>query len=98
MKIAIVGATGLVGREIIRICEELLPHEATYTLFASSNSVGAKLKVNEKVCEVKELKEENIETYDISLFSAGGERSKKFAKSFLNKGSYVVDNSSAFRM
>ncbi len=98
MKIAIVGATGLVGREIIRICEELLPHEATYTLFASSNSAGTKLKVNEKVCEVKELKEENIETYDISLFSAGGERSKKFAKSFLNKGSYVVDNSSAFRM
>ena len=98
MKIAIVGATGLVGREIIRLCEELLPQEANYTLFASSNSAGTKLKVNEKDCEVKELKEENIETYDISLFSAGGERSKKFAKNFVDKGSYVVDNSSAFRM
>ena len=98
MNIAIVGATGLVGREIINLCEEFLPKDASYTLFASSNSAGKNLKVNGKDYEVKELTEDNIESYDISLFSAGGERSKNFAQIFTSKGSYVVDNSSAFRM
>ena len=98
MNIAIVGATGLVGREIINLCEEFLPKDASYTLFASSNSAGKNLKVNGKDYEVKELTEDNIESYDISLFSAGGERSKNFAQIFTSKGSYVVDNSSAFRI
>ena len=98
MNIAIVGATGLVGREIINLCEEFLPKDTSYTLFASSKSAGKKLKVNGKDYEVKELRENNIESYDISLFSAGGERSKNFAEIFTSKGSYVIDNSSAFRM
>ncbi len=46
MNIAIVGATGLVGREIINLCEEFLSKDASYTLFASSNSAGKNLKVN----------------------------------------------------
>mgnify|MGYP000970475039 CR=1 FL=1 len=98
MNIAIVGATGLVGREIINLCEEFLPKDTIYTLFASSKSAGKKLKVNGKDYEVKELAEDNIESYHISLFSAGGERSKNFAEIFTSKGSYVIDNSSAFRM
>ena len=48
--------------------------------------------------EIKELKKENIQENDISLFSAGGERSKEYAKDFINKGSFVIDNSSVFRM
>ena len=98
MNIAIVGATGLVGREIMNLCEEFLPKDASYTLFASSKSSGKKLEVNGNEYEVRELNENNIESYDISLFSAGGERSKSYAEIFTSKGSYVIDNSSAFRM
>ena len=53
MNIAIVGATGLVGREIINLCEEFLPKDTIYTLFASSKSAVKKLKVNGKDYEVK---------------------------------------------
>ena len=86
MNIAIVGATGLVGREIINLCQDFLPKDSSYTLFASSKSAGQKLKVNDNDYEVKELSQNNIESYDISLFSAGGERSKKFAEIFSSKG------------
>ena len=98
MKIAIVGATGLVGRNIIQLCEKNFNSDVEYSLFASKSSDGREIKINNKGFEVKELKKENIEEYDISLFSAGGERSKEYAKQFVNKGSFVIDNSSVFRM
>ena len=98
MKIAIVGATGLVGRNIIQLCEKNFNSDVEYSLFASKSSEGREIKINDKGFVVKELKKENIEEYDISLFSAGGERSKEYAKQFVNKGSFVIDNSSVFRM
>ncbi len=98
MKVAIVGATGLVGRNIIRQCEKLLPGDVEYDLFASVKSAGKSLGINNKEIVIKELNSENIEDYDIALFSAGGERSKVFAEQFMSQGAYVVDNSSAFRM
>jgi len=98
MKVAIVGATGLVGRNIIKQCERLLPSDIEFHLFASSNSAGEMLKVNNRDLIIKELNSENIEKYDIALFSAGGERSKAFAENFISQGSYVIDNSSAFRL
>ena len=98
MKIAIVGATGLVGRNIIQLCEKNFNSDVEYSLFASKSSEGREIKINDKRFVVKELKKENIEEYDISLFSAGGERSKEYAKEFVNKGSFVIDNSSVFRM
>jgi aspartate-semialdehyde dehydrogenase len=98
MKIAIVGATGLVGRNIIKQCERLLPQDIEFHLFASSKSAGEKLTVNNEDLVIKELNSENIEKYDIALFSAGGERSKTFAENFTSQGSYVIDNSSAFRL
>ena len=98
MKIAIVGATGLVGRNIIQLCEKNFNSDVEYSLFASKSSEGREIKINNKGFVVKELKKENIEEYDISLFSAGGERSKEYAKEFVNKGSFVIDNSSVFRM
>lgn len=98
MKIAIVGATGLVGRNIIQLCEKNFNSDVEYSLFASKSSEGIEIKINDKRFAVKELKKENIEEYDISLFSAGGERSKEYAKEFVNKGSFVIDNSSVFRM
>ena len=98
MKIAIVGATGLVGRNIIQLCEKNFNSDVEYSLFASKSSEGREIKINDKRFVVKEIKKENIEEYDISLFSAGGERSKEYAKEFVNKGSFVIDNSSVFRM
>jgi len=98
MKIAIVGATGLVGSNIIQLCEKNFNPEDEYTLFASKSSEGKKVTISNREYFVKELKKENIEAYDISLFSAGGERSKHYAKYFVNNGSFVIDNSSAFRM
>ena len=98
MKIAIVGATGLVGRNIIQLCEDNFSSDVEYTLYASKSSEGKLIEINGTEFEIKELKKENIQQNDISLFSAGGERSKEYAKDFINKGSFVIDNSSVFRM
>ncbi len=98
MKIAIVGATGLVGTNIINLCEQYFDVDVEYSLFASKSSEGKKIKVNDKDITVKELNKENIGEYNISLFSAGGERSKDYAHNFIDKGSFVIDNSSVFRM
>jgi len=98
MKIAIVGATGLVGRNIIQLCEDNFSSDVEYTLFASKSSEGKVIEINGTELEIKELKKENIQENDISLFSAGGERSKEYAKDFINKGSFVIDNSSVYRM
>ncbi len=98
MKIAIVGATGLVGTNIINLCEQYFDVDVEYSLFASKSSEGKKIKINNKDITVKELNKENIGEYNISLFSAGGERSKDFAPNFIDNGSFVIDNSSVFRM
>ena len=98
MKIAIVGATGLVGTNIINLCEQYFDAGVEYSLFASKSSEGKKIRINDKELTVKELNKENIGEYNIALFSAGGERSKDYAPNFIDKGSFVIDNSSVFRM
>ena len=98
MKIAIVGATGLVGTNIINLCEQYFDVGIEYSLFASKSSEGKKIKINDKEITVKELNKENIGEYNISLFSAGGERSEDYAPTFIDNGSFVIDNSSVFRM
>ncbi|KGG79535.1 aspartate-semialdehyde dehydrogenase [Caloranaerobacter azorensis H53214] len=97
--IAIVGATGMVGRTFIKILEERnFPVKNLY-LFASSKSKGTKLKFKGKEYTVQELTENSFnEDIDIALFSAGSEVSKKFAPIAKEKGVIVVDNSSAWRM
>ena len=98
-KIAIVGATGLVGRSFIKVLEEKkLPIES-YTLFSSKRSAGSKLTLLGKEYEVQELNEYSFDSkFDYALFSAGGEVSKKYAPIAVNKGCIVIDNSSYFRM
>jgi len=98
MKIAIVGATGLVGTNIVNLCEQYFDVDVEYSLFASKSSEGKKINVNDKEITVKELNKENIGDYNIALFSAGGERSREYAHNFIEKGSFVIDNSSVFRM
>lgn len=99
LKVAIVGATGLVGRSFLKVLEEKkLPIE-NYTLFASKNSAGSKITFFGKEYTVQELTENSFdEGFDFALFSAGGDVSKKFAPIAASKGCIVIDNSSYFRM
>ncbi len=99
VNIAIVGATGMVGRTFLKVLEERdFPYENLY-VFASSKSVGQKVKCKGIEYIVEELREDSFDrSIDIALFSAGGNISKKFAPIAASKGVIVVDNSSAWRM
>ena len=99
LKVAIVGATGLVGRSFLKVLEEKkLPIE-NYTLFASKNSAGSRVTFLGKEYTVQELTENSFdEGFNFALFSACGEVSKKFAPIAASKGCIVIDNSSYFRM
>ncbi len=98
-KIGIVGATGEVGRTILKVLEERRYDFAELRLFASKKSAGKALKYREKNYTVEELTEDSMkEGFDFLLFSAGKSVSKKFAPIAAKHGSTVIDNSSAFRM
>lgn len=99
VNIAIVGATGMVGRTFLKVLEERdFPFENLYA-FASSKSAGQKVKCKDIEYTVEELREDSFDRdIDIALFSAGGAISKKFAPIAASKGVVVVDNSSAWRM
>ena len=98
-KLAIVGATGLVGRTILKILEEKKLKNVEYTLFSSSKSAGTELKFMGKNYIVQELKDDSFDKhFDFAIFSAGSETAKKFAPIASSKNCIVIDNSSAFRM
>ncbi len=98
--IAVVGATGMVGRMFLKVLEEKKLPAENYYLYASARSAGTKLSFMGKEYEVLELKKENIidKKIDIALFSAGGSVSLEYAPVFAEHGAVVVDNSSAWRM
>jgi len=96
--VAIVGATGLVGQEFIRVLEQRHFPMASVQLYASDRSHGRKLKVNHQEIEVKETTEGSFEGIDIALFSAGADISRHFSPIAAKAGAVVVDNSAAFRM
>ncbi|MBN1039161.1 aspartate-semialdehyde dehydrogenase [Clostridium cagae] len=98
--VAIVGATGNVGRKFLEILEQRdFPVKNLY-LFASKRSEGKALKFKGKDFLVEETCEKNIKNkkIDYALFSAGGDASKEFAPIFASYGAVVIDNSSAWRM
>lgn len=97
--IAIVGATGMVGRTFLKVLDERnFPIDNLY-LFASKKSAGSKMEFRGKEYIVEELNEDSFKRdIDIALFSAGGDISKKFAPIAKENGVTVVDNSSAWRM
>lgn len=99
VNVAVVGATGMVGRNFLKILEERdFPIDNLY-LFSSAKSAGSKLVFKGKEYEVETLTEESFNRdIDIALFSAGGAVSKKFAPIARDNGVIVVDNSSAWRM
>ena len=97
-KVAIVGATGLVGQEFIKILLQRSFPISSLRLLASDRSAGKKLTVNNEEIEVEETVPESFQGIDIALFSAGAEISRHFSPIAAQQGVVVVDNSSAFRM
>jgi aspartate-semialdehyde dehydrogenase len=97
-KVAIAGATGLVGQEFIKVLEQRNFPMASIRLLASDRSAGKKLFVTHQEIEVKETVPESFKGIDIALFSAGAETSRHFSPIAAQSGAVVIDNSSAFRM
>jgi len=96
--VAVVGATGAVGLEMIRTLEKRQLPVGKLTLLASARSAGKKLEFRGEQVAVKELTKESFAGVDLALFSAGGGISKEFAPLAARTGCVVIDNSSAFRM
>ena len=96
--VAIAGATGAVGVEIMQCLEQRKFPLAELRLLASARSAGKTMKFRGRDIAVRELTDESLAGVDIALFSAGGAQSKRFAPAAVKAGAIVVDNSSAFRM
>jgi aspartate-semialdehyde dehydrogenase len=96
--VAVVGATGAVGIEMIKTLEKRSFPVGKLTLLASARSVGKRLQFRGQEVAVTELTKDSFKGTDIALFSAGGSISKEFAPIAAQAGCVVVDNSSAFRM
>ncbi|MBR1617054.1 aspartate-semialdehyde dehydrogenase [bacterium] len=96
--IAVLGATGVVGREILNILEENKVEFNSIKFLASSRSKGSKIEFKGKQYTVEEADENSFKDVNICLASAGGETSKKFAPIAAACGCVYIDNSSAFRM
>ncbi|NMA24632.1 MAG: aspartate-semialdehyde dehydrogenase [Clostridiales bacterium] len=98
-RVAIIGATGMVGRAFLTVLEEERFPAGEYALFASARSAGSILRFQGREYVVRELNEQSFDSgFDIALFSAGGETSSKFAPIAADRGCVVIDNSSAWRM
>jgi aspartate-semialdehyde dehydrogenase len=95
--IGIVGATGVVGRELIALIEERSFPCRSIRLFASGRSAGRSIDVPGGPVEVENLEGADLGGLDLAFFSAGAERSRRFAPQFADQGIRVIDNSSAFR-
>jgi len=98
VNVAVAGATGAVGNQMIRCLEEADFPARSVKFLASSRSVGRTLRYKGDMVAVEELKEDSFKGMDIALFSAGGGTSEKYAPYAAKDGCVVVDNSSAWRM
>ena len=96
--IAILGATGVVGREITKIVDELNVEYNSIKFLSSAKSAGTKIKFQDKEYIVEEATPESFDGVNIVLASAGGSTSQKFAPEIVKRGGVLIDNSSAFRM
>ena len=96
--VAVVGATGAVGTEMLRVLAERRFPVHRIRALASSRSVGRRVAFNGSTHRVEALRPRSFEGIDVALFSAGAARSLEFAPEAVRRGAVVVDNSSAFRM
>ena len=98
-KVAIVGATGLVGRTVLKVLEEKNLSHLNYTLFSSEKSAGSKVHFFNMDYIICKLDERSFnQNFDFAIFCAGGSVSEKYAPIAAAKGCVVIDNSSIFRM
>lgn len=98
MKIAVIGATGLVGREILKVLEERHFPVTSFLAIASEKSVGNKITFQEKEYNIISLEKAVSEKPDIAIFSAGWAVSQEWTPKFAAVGTTVIDNSSQWRM
>ncbi len=98
MKLAIIGATGLVGQEVLKVLEERHIGFSALYLSASAKSVGQTLQFKGTTYIIKSIEEVCDLSPDVAIFSAGGSTSLEWAPRFAEKGCIVIDNSSAWRM
>ncbi len=98
MKIAVIGATGLVGGVMLRLLEERNFPVTELILVASTKSIGKTILFRKQAQKVISIEEAIEMVPDIAIFSAGGKTSLQYAKAFTSKGTVVIDNSSAWRM
>ncbi|MEX0744966.1 MAG: aspartate-semialdehyde dehydrogenase [Phycisphaeraceae bacterium] len=96
--VAIVGVTGAVGQEFMRVLAQRDFPIGQLKLLASARSAGKSVTFRDKTYTIEELTEQSFKGVDLALFSAGGSISKKYAHAAVAAGAVVVDNSSAFRM
>ncbi len=96
--VAVVGATGAVGTEMLRVLQERRFPVKGMRLLASARSAGRRIPFNGSSYTVEELASRSFAGIDVALFSAGAARSLEFAPAAVKRGAVVVDNSSAFRM
>ena len=96
--IAILGATGVVGREITKITDELGIEFNTIKFLSSAKSAGTKLTFQGKEYTLEEATPDSFDGIDIVMASAGGSTSQQFAPEIIKRGGLIIDNSSAFRM
>ena len=99
IKLAVVGATGVVGRTVLKVLEEKKLPISKYEFFASKRSAGKKITFLNKEYIIQELTTSSFDSgFDFAIFCAGSEVSKVFASIAVSKGCIVIDNSSYFRM
>lgn len=96
--VAVVGATGLVGRKMMQVLEEREFPVGRLVPLASARSAGKEVQFNGRMFKVQQLGPQSFEGVQIALFSAGASVSKEFAPHAVKAGAVVIDNSSAFRM
>jgi aspartate-semialdehyde dehydrogenase len=96
--VAIVGATGAVGREMMDILDERNFPLGELRLLASERSAGKEIEFKGDILTIQKLGHDSFGGIDIALFSAGSSRSKEFADSAISAGAVVIDNSSAYRL
>lgn len=96
--VAVGGATGVVGREMLKVLEDRDFPASEVKALASARSVGTKLPFKGGELTVEEMTPESFEGVDIALYSAGGSVSKQFREAVVSHGAVMIDNSSAFRM
>lgn len=98
LRIAVVGATGNVGREMLEILSERMLEVREVAAVASRNSLGAEVSFGDKILKCQDLANFNFANYDLCLMSAGGAVSREWSPKIAATGCVVIDNSSAWRM